>query len=96
MVFHISNRFLNLEPLLMQVAKSIGWEIISKSDLSSDEDIKEGRYASHWVMLAPKDHEMITSLVNAGWEVPITKPVQLWTDDYSSIIYLLESIKLSQ
>ncbi len=96
MAFHISNRFLNLEPLLVQLAKRLGWDIVSKSDLASEEEIEEGRFASHWVLLAPKDSAMLSDLVNAGWEVPNTKPVQLWTDDYSSIIYLLESIKFVQ
>jgi hypothetical protein len=96
MAFHISNRFLDLEPLLVQLSKSMDWDIVSKSDLPLDEEINQGRYASNWVLIAPKKNAILSSMKNAGWDIPDTKPVQLWTDDYSSIIYLFESIKFSQ
>lgn len=132
-VFHTSNRYLRLEPVLANLAKSLNLAILANSD-SSESHI--GKSASTWVALArdysdlsrlmgPETTEKLTkqtrdlvtplcllpmpevalpSLVVAGavgkiqpaWEIPpADEKVGLWTDDYSNILSVFTSFKIS-
>lgn len=49
---HISNRYLDLQPVLANIATQLGLQGIHMSD---DENAAPGKSRSHWVMLARKD-----------------------------------------
>ena len=53
LVFHISNRYLDLKPVLGNLARDAGLISLSGTDLKlSDEDLKKKRFASSWVAMA--------------------------------------------
>ena len=53
LVFHISNRYLDLKPVLGNLARDAGLVALSNSDLKlSDEDRKKKKLASTWVVMA--------------------------------------------
>ena len=92
MAVHISNRYLNLEPVIGALADREGIFALAKVDpgMPSD-DLKKRRPASHWVMLA-RDRNTLAFLEGGeGWRRPTVDPASgLWTDDYSNVLQVLK------
>jgi hypothetical protein len=89
--FHISNRYLNLEPLLGSLAERNGLIALANTDdRPSDADAAVGKFASHWVLMA-RDGEAFSRLDgNGGWRKPRRLSAgRVWTDDYSNILQTL-------
>jgi hypothetical protein len=85
---HISNRYLELEPVVQGAAARIGKAAMS---VENADDEQTGQYAATWVLVGDlpvllRDQQIRTAgkiLVNAEHERP-------WTDNYSSIFPLLK------
>lgn len=87
LVFHISNRYLDLKPVLGNLARDAGLVALSNSDLYlSDEDDKKKKKASVWVVMA-RTGQYLGSLPQEDlWRpLPQTPGEALWTDDFSNI-----------
>jgi hypothetical protein len=89
MVIHISNRFLDLEPVVAQAAKEIGWPGMTVVDDGGDENYYS---ASTWVVLS----RSATIFKHANFQDEFVDAVRgrpnfrAWTDDYSNIIQILK------
>ena len=83
---HISNRVFELGPVLADAAEAQGWRAVHRY---GDGD-GPGASPAHWVVLT-HDEEYADSLLRVdGWEVlPSDDPVR-WTDDYSSVLSVLD------
>jgi hypothetical protein len=91
MAFHVSNRYLQLEPVLAAIALEEGLVAVSRDD-APDEDARNAlHYGSRWVVLAP-DTATVQMLMSArGWRPAERKDgVGAWTDDYSNVVRLLK------
>ena len=85
LAFHISNRYLNLEPLLSGLSKRAGLSAFIRRD---PERALVGKYPSVWVVMARNDAALGSIPGDPRW----TK-VQgdiVWTDDFSNILSLLK------
>src|SRR5262249_12627472 len=52
LAFHISNRYLNLEPVLAELAADAGLRCLSRADTAANvQDQEAGIFGSHWVVL---------------------------------------------
>lgn len=92
LVFHISNRYLDLEPLLGNIAEVYGCAAAAREDLAVDEDlVQRGKTASHYVALST-DHTRIRQLCQvSGWRPARTDPgLRVWTDQYSNVLSVLK------
>jgi SAM-dependent methyltransferase len=93
LVFHISNRYLDLEPVLAAGAKANGW----RAALMSHQPANDTPYvnASTWIALS-RDPAKLASLVagsngEAAWApVRERRGFPGWSDDYASILPLLK------
>ena len=92
---HISNRSLNLEPVVMLLARKHGLQaaIIHDSDETADNGNLEtlGIYASDWVLLS-RDRRVLDrpTIESAGSHAqPIPPRVRLWTDEQSDLLSIL-------
>jgi hypothetical protein len=85
---HISNRYLNLEPIIGALAHQEGIFALANVDAGiPSDDLKKLRLASHWVMLARDRNALALLEGRAGWRPPIVNPaIGLWTDDYSNVL----------
>ncbi len=87
LAIHISNRYLDLAPVVFRAAAEIGFNAMLVSD-SGDEDV--GGSASSWVLLT-KSSDIFSQVAfeGANSEPPLalSRP---WTDDYSSIFPVLD------
>jgi hypothetical protein len=81
--YHISNRYVNLEPVLLEQAKELGLGYALRTDEGNDET---GEGASTWVILAA-DYGVYEHIVkDEAWRGLEEKPgVGLWTDDYANV-----------
>jgi hypothetical protein len=96
LMMHISNRFLDLEPILAAATTS-GWHAVLRDYEPSSDEAGRGYARSEWVALA-RDPAMLERLKTAsgaeGWQ-PLKARTGFsgWTDDHASILPLLKPIR---
>ncbi len=81
LAFHISNNYLDLQPVLTNVAGSLG--LIAYFD--NDEETSEpGKEASTWLVMGRNQADLRPAI---GWEATTPDPnARVWTDDFSNIL----------
>jgi spermidine synthase/MFS family permease len=89
--FHVSNRFLELIPVVAAIAREEGAHAVLVSD-DPDEDDDSRRSRSDWVLVSRSEaalrHEEIEK---AGAEKAELRPQwRTWTDDYSNLVQILK------
>lgn len=86
---HISNRYLNLEPVVANLAKEFGYATVTVEDSNTAEEW--WIYTSTWVLLSKNKPviEAIASVSTPEAKEQSHKPVPLWTDDYASLIPIM-------
>jgi hypothetical protein len=85
--FHISNHYIDLEPVLASAAREMGMAaLVRTDDIDEKEQADSGRYGCVWVVMA-RDRADLTALESdARWKPAREKPgVRAWTDDFSNI-----------
>jgi hypothetical protein len=83
---HISNRYLDLRPVVQAIAQEYGWQTADKFFQPNPDEITLS--ASHYVALS-KNSAFISALINGrGWK-PLDTEAILWTDDKLSLVPVL-------
>lgn len=89
--FHISNRYLDLEPVLARLCTDAGVICRTREDtmLRADQHAL-GKRASQWVIIVRDVDDMGTLADDSRWQ-PLEERanVPLWTDDFASLIPVL-------
>ena len=88
--FHVSNRFLDLAPVVARLAKEHGAHAVLVSDDPEDDDGLRSR--SDWVLVS-KDAATLERkpIAEAGAQPVQDRPEwRTWTDDYSNLIQILK------
>ncbi|HEX8573979.1 MAG TPA: fused MFS/spermidine synthase [Allosphingosinicella sp.] len=96
LLIHISNRYLDLEPVLAAAAARDGWHAAALD--YSPGPSEEGRNVSRsiWVAMAGDRDTLLTLGIASGGDAHLWRPLRGrpgfpgWTDDYASILPLLE------
>ncbi|MDQ3966181.1 MAG: fused MFS/spermidine synthase, partial [Actinomycetota bacterium] len=90
MAYHISNRHLELEPVLGNLARDRGLVCYGQFD-GEVEDIP-GKFVSHWVVMAREDEDLGSVPNDQRWQPCLTTsdPYEVWTDDFSNILSTFE------
>jgi SAM-dependent methyltransferase len=87
-VFHVSNQYINLEPVVAGIAAGAGLEAMS---VHSHGDEQNGYYFADWILVtANKALLAQPEIVNNGFPTPPQSDVRLWTDNYSSVFPVLK------
>jgi len=91
LLVHISNRHLELAPVLGNLARKLGLVCrLCKDDDVSDEDKTNGKFASDWVILVRNEKRLGSLATNSNWKpIPPDDRVGVWTDDFSNIVAVL-------
>jgi hypothetical protein len=88
LALHISNQYLNLEPVVESAAEYMGKEAIL---INNDDDKREGIYAASWILVGqPGGFYGQNEMEAAGAVLLPTGRQRLWTDNYSSVLKLLK------
>jgi hypothetical protein len=85
LVVHISNRVFDLEPVLAAAEEDLGWSAAIGQGGSGI-----GATESRWVVLTPDEAAAASLRDREGWRPVDRSRVIHWTDDYSSILSVLE------
>jgi hypothetical protein len=85
LAFHISNRYLNLEPLLSGLSRQAGLVALIRRDKERSVD---GKYPSIWVVMARNDSVLGPIASDERWRR--VQGDMVWTDDFSNILSLLK------
>jgi spermidine synthase len=84
LLLHISNRHLDLAPVLADLAYSTG---LAARICDDDEDKDIERYGSTWVLLALAEANLDDILVNKNWHnLQRRRNIKAWTDDFSNVL----------
>ncbi len=90
LVFHISNRFLDLKSVLAAIADQAGLEMLYRRTGMSTRDRAEYRFSSNVAALATRTENFGPMASNGQWTgVEADGSAAPWTDDYSNIIAAL-------
>jgi SAM-dependent methyltransferase len=87
--FHVSNRYLNLAPVVKQLADHAGMHAVF---ISSGDDTTHDVFSSDWVLVT-NNQSLIDALEYSKDREDIDMPPGLrrWTDDYNSLLPILRS-----
>ncbi len=89
LAFHISNRYLELEPVVGDLAGNTGLVCYGWDDRY--DDAPQGKDASHWVVLARESKDLGGLLRISRWQPVQGRPEpKVWTDDFSNILSALK------
>jgi len=88
LAFNISNRFLDLHPVLANLARDAGLACYGEDDLQiSENDQQDGKFSSSWVVMARRGSDLGKLLQDARWTaLPGRLGTQVWADDFSNIL----------
>ena len=88
---HISNRRLDLEPVVGDLAKDAGLEaLIQNHDVANSKQNSDYDYGSDWVILARDRSDFGVLSADTTWRAVVTSARgKVWTDDYSNILSVI-------
>ena len=87
MLAHISNRHLDLAPVLARHASELGLVAFESIDVRQGDD--EHVFSSHWVLMS-RTLADLDLIPNAGWtRLAATSEAPRWTDDFSNLLTVL-------
>lgn len=107
LTFNISNRYLNLEPIIAELAHDSSAVCLFDDDrLYLDEqgnpgspaakaDAQNGKTQSQWLVMARREKDLPRLRSLGGvWTPPVRKSgLQLWTDDYSNLFQVFRAFE---
>jgi hypothetical protein len=88
LAFHISNRYLDLEPVVAELARNANLVCRSRDDWNvTPEELANGKEESHWVVLARRQEDLGKLNKDSRW-LPLDSyaSLRVWTDDFSNIL----------
>lgn len=92
LAFHISNRYLDLEPVVANLAADLRIVALGCDDMSlTGAEFATGREQAHWVVMARKTEDLSGFQRRARWSPLEGEPrVGVWTDDFSSPLRVIQ------
>jgi spermidine synthase len=91
LLFHISNRYFDLAPVLARLAATMNLSVFLREDLRlSDTEALAGKQPSRWVIMAARSAVLAPLRGEQQWQ-PLSgnSAVDLWTDDHSNLLQAL-------
>jgi hypothetical protein len=86
--WHISNKYLDLRPVLAGLASDAGMVALVNSDLGPGSNAN-GRLPSIWVAMTSSPRTAADIARDRRWQALSAARLRLWTDDYSNILRVL-------
>jgi hypothetical protein len=85
---HLSNRYLELAPLVGRLAEDHEPPLVTRSefDSASDAEKEDGKFSSLWVGVARSDAAFGKAVASPRWHPIRSEPGPLWTDRWSNLL----------
>jgi len=84
---HISNRYLDLVPVVQQAARALSLEL---REVDNEDDDEAGVYRSDWLLVSASPAAFAGPLLRDAQRTEADPRVRLWTDDYSDLYRILK------
>ncbi len=87
-VFNLSNRYLDLVPVVGALAHDGGLVCRVRADVNvSREEKRQGKQPSLWAVLARHEEDLGEIAHDPRWRLPRFRPdADVWTDDFSNLV----------
>ena len=83
--YHVSNRYIDLSPVLGNAAAAVGVSAYQRYEVHGDKDV--GHSGSNWVILVADPIVARWFVSDPDWsEVPTRPEIPVWTDDFASVL----------
>jgi len=91
LVFHISNVFVDLEPVIANLAAALGLEAYVQDEVDiSEEETKRGKMPSTWVVAARSAKTLDPIVRDGSWRRCVQRQgAALWTDQFSNVLSVM-------
>jgi spermidine synthase len=90
LAFHISNRQLELEPVLAALAAEESLVALVQYDKGSENRESDGHYPSKWLVMSRSEEALGPLMSDPRWRrASAPGGTRVWTDDYSNIVSAL-------
>ena len=87
LLIHITNRFLDLEPVISAEALRSGWHAVKRNYKPSAAGRKLHEAESLWIALSPSMESIKRLTQRGGWTtLRSSQHLTPWSDDYSSVL----------
>jgi SAM-dependent methyltransferase len=84
--FHVSNRFLDLKPVVQMLADKRGWHTAWVRDTYDD-----GSTTSDWILLTRQKSILLRKeIVDATYIIPPEPGWRIWTDDFNNLLQVMK------
>ncbi|TML58865.1 MAG: hypothetical protein E6G22_13720 [Actinobacteria bacterium] len=85
--FHVTNRYLDLEPVVAGVARSLGLVGLTQNHHASAAEERAGARSSHWIVVARTRRALGPLVRDRRWHPLESRPgLPVWTDQFSNIL----------
>jgi SAM-dependent methyltransferase len=84
---HISNRYLDLQPVLEGEMRATGK---TARLIDNEEDDSQDVFSATWVLITSPDSGFTPEEIGHSTEIESPRKVRLWTDDYSNLFQILK------
>ena len=87
LAMHVSNRFLDVKPVVVRLARELGHEVVYAKNKDRD---SRGVDGASW-MIMTSNMRFLADREVRRYERDLPEPGPLWTDDFSSVFDLIET-----
>ena len=89
--FHISNRYMDLVPVLDRLGSSLSLVVLVRDDVhATSAEQEDGKTPSRWVIMSRRRGVVAEFLSDPSWKLLEGRSAgDLWTDDYSNILRVI-------
>jgi SAM-dependent methyltransferase len=94
-LFHISNRYLDLEPVIAELAQASGWQAAKLTYIPTEQEENDNATISVWIALSRSGQTLDRLAQLSGPDATAWRRVDLppdfsgWTDDHASILPII-------
>lgn len=92
LAFHVSNDYLDLAPVVRQLADAVGYQAVLVHNHENDD---EGVLPADWVLVTNNPRVLANAAVKIHSEpIEARSGLRAWTDDYSSLLPILKAPRM--
>jgi predicted membrane-bound spermidine synthase len=90
MAVQISNRYLDLQPVIAAAVNHLGWTALVHDEVLDTNDIRNNRMTASWIVLFQQEKWVDSFSAFDIWE-PLTYDgsIEIWTDNHATVLPLL-------
>jgi SAM-dependent methyltransferase len=88
LAFHLSNRYLDLPPLVARIAAAHDPPFLARvdHDMPTDREREDGKFPSVWAVLVRDPVDLGDAVRDVRWQPLPPRPGPLWRDDFSNLL----------